>query len=300
METMRERFVATTVSMLEEQPGVGLVLADISVQYFSASMRRHPDRVVNVGIREQLQIGVASGMALAGLRPVVHTIAPFLVGRPYEQLKLDLGHQGVGAVLVSVGGSYDYSTAGRTHFAPEDVALLDTLPGWTVHVPGHPDEVEPLLRAAVAGDGSAYVRLSERGNGAARAVEPGRFDVVRTGSAATVVAVGPMLDATLAATEGLDVTVLYAATVRPFDAPTLRATLRTPDVVLVEPYLEGTSAAAVSAALVDVPHRMLALGTGREEERRYGTPEQHDALHGLDAAGIRRPLDWFLSVRAAA
>ena len=81
------------------------------------------------------------------MRPVVHTYAPFLVERPYEQLKLDLGHNDLGAVLVSIGGSFDASASGRTHQAPEDVAIVAALPGWTIEVPGHADEVEPAFRA---------------------------------------------------------------------------------------------------------------------------------------------------------
>ena len=85
---------------------------------------------------------------------------------------------------------------------------------------------------------------------------------VRRGSAgsATVVAVGPSLGPVLEATAELDATVLYATTVRPFDAVTLRRYLDSPAVVLVEPHLAGTSSAEVSAALADTPHRLLALG----------------------------------------
>jgi transketolase len=98
----------------------------------------------------------------------------------------------------------------------------------------------------------------------------------------------------LEAVEGRDVTVLYASTVRPFDSLGLRAVLGTPDVVLVEPWLTGTSAHVVGEALRDLPHRLLALGVARDELRRYGTPAEHIAAHGLDAAGIRRSLDGFL------
>jgi transketolase len=295
METMREAFAATSIALLDDDPRVAVVLADISLAYFATARRRHPDRVVNVGIREQLMISVAAGMALEGVRPIVHTLTPFLVERPYEQIKLDLGHQGVGAVLVGGGGSYDYAESGRTHQAPGDVAILAALPGMRIHVPGHPAEVEPLLRAAVAGDDLVYVRLTEQSNRASQPVVPGHMQVVRRGAAGTVVAVGPTLDAVLDAAEGLDVTVLYATTVRPFDVTGLRETLSVPDVVLVEPYLAGTSSAVVSEALVDVPHRLLALGVREQDLRTYGTAAEHEVLHGLDAAGIRRSLDSFFA-----
>ncbi len=245
----------------------------------------------NVGIREQLMIGVAAGLAFEGLRPIVHSYTPFLVERPYEQIKLDLGHQDVGAILVSTGASYDGAQSGRTHQAPADVALLSALPGWTIHVPGHPDELERVLRAALAADDRVYIRMSEEANDAP--VHADGLEVLRRGSdaAPVIVAVGPTLDETLAATRDLDVTVAYLATVRPFDAQGLRALVRGTDVVLVEPYLAGTSAAEVSAALADRPHRLLSLGVANVELRRYGTGADHRAAHGLDAVGIRRSLD---------
>jgi transketolase len=83
--------------------------------------------------------------------------------------------------------------------------------------------------------------------------------------------------------------------VRPFDADTLRAELTAPAVVLVEPYLQGTSAAWVSEALGDVPHRLLAIGVRPIENRHYGTPEQHDEAHGLDVASLRQRIGAFLA-----
>jgi len=295
MDTMRDRFERVTGELLDSDLRVAVVLADIGASSFEPARQRHPDRVINLGIREQLLIGVTSGLALSGLRPVAHTFAPFLVERPFEQIKLDIVHQGVGAVLVSAGGSFDYPFYGRTHLAPGDVALLDTLPGWTVHVPGHPDEAEAQLRAAVTADGPVYLRLSLPANAAPFPVRPGELAVLRTGSAGTVLAVGPMADAVLAATAGLDVTVLYAATIRPFDAPTLRATLSKSDVVLVEPYLAGTSVPFVAEALNDIPHRVLGLGVGREELRSYGTPAEHIAAHSLDPVSLRARIADFVS-----
>lgn len=293
-DTMRDRFARVTSHLLDEDPRLAVVMADIGGAGLVQAKRRHPDRIINVGIREQLMISVASGLALSGMRPIAHSYTPFLIERPFEQVKLDLAHQGVGAILVSVGASYDASDSGRTHQAPEDVALLSTLPDWRIHVPGHPDEAELLLRDAIAGDGNVYIRLAAQANAAPMPTEIGRFHIVRRGSQATVIVVGPMLDRTVEATSDLDVTVLYATTVRPFDAETLRAELPAPTVVLVEPYLQGTSAIWVSEALRDRPHRLLSIGVRRMENRHYGTPEEHDEAHCLDVASLRLRIGQFL------
>jgi len=290
MTTMRKRFYELATQALDDDARSAIVLAEIG----ASELPRH-ERVFNVGIREQLMIGVAAGLALEGLRPMVHSYTPFLVERPYEQIKLDLGHQDVGAVLVSTGASYDAARSGRTHQAPADVALLSALPGWTIHVPGHPDELERMLRRALGTDDRVYIRMSEECNQAP--VHAEGLAMLRRGSdaAPVVVAVGPTLDETLAATRALDVTVAYLATVRPFDADGLRTLLHGTDVVLVEPYLEGTSAPEVAAALADRPHRLLSLGVPNVELRRYGTGREHRAAHRLDADGIHRSLQDFLT-----
>lgn len=285
---MRVVFVDTVLDALEQDSRVAVVTADISASAFAKARARYPDRVVNVGIREQTMIGVAGGLALTGFRPVVHSYTPFLVERPFEQIKLDLGHQDVGAVLVSIGASYDDPVWGRTHQAPGDVALIDSLPGWTIHVPGHADEVEPLLRNALASDDRVYLRLSTRANSAPQPVFEG-FTVLREGGSGVLIAVGPVLDDVLTAVSTMDVTVLYASTIRPFDHVGLRRAVAAarPDVVLVEPYLRGTSSHEVAEALGDVPHRLRALGVRRDAEvHAYGTAADHDRLHGIDAAGI--------------
>ncbi|GAA2293743.1 transketolase [Glycomyces scopariae] len=295
--TMREAFAARATALLDADPRLAVVLAEISTDLFEDAAASHPQRVVNVGIREQLLVGAAGGLALAGLRPIAHTYAPFLVERAFEQVKLDFGHQGTSGVLVSVGASYDWAEGSSTHFSPRDVALFDTLPGWRVSVPGHAAEVPVLLDRAVASDASAYLRLSLRHNAEPHGTRDGSLDVLREGTRATVVAVGPLLDNVLAATAGLDVTVAYTNTPRPLDTAGLRdlAAHTGNTVAVVEPYLEGTSAAIVSGALADRPHRLLSVGVGREELRRYGTAADHERLHGLDAEGVGARLRAFLA-----
>ncbi len=293
--SMRERFVEVAAAELQRDERVAVVLADIGVDRFEGSLAGSDrDRIVNVGIREQALIGVTAGLALEGMRPVAHSYASFLVERPFEQIKLDLGHQDVGAVLVSIGASYDDADAGRTHHAPGDVALMGTLPGWTIHVPGHPDEAAALVAEAIRADGRVYIRLSDESN--AEALPTTGLQVVRRGGEGSplILAVGPALAAVLEATADLDATIAYTARVRPFPAAELRTLVRGPEVVLVEPTLAGTSAGELARALSDLPTRQLSVGVGNTELRRYGTHEEHRAAHGLDAAGVAAALAAFL------
>ncbi|MFC0674060.1 transketolase family protein [Brachybacterium hainanense] len=292
----RAQFGRTVSALLDEREDLALVYAEISAQHVEEAAARHPRRVINVGIREQLLVGVGAGLALEGIRPLVHTFAPFLVERAFEQIKLDFAHQGVGGVLIGSGGSYDMSVLGRTHQSPGDVALAATVPGIRIHAPAGTAEADRIIREAAAGTGLEYVRISEQVSSAPRphgSLPDGGLHVLhRGGGALSILALGHLREAALAAGDALDATVLSTTTVHPLDGRALRAHAGG-EVVILEPWLEGTSLGAVADALSDAPRRFLAIGTSRQELRRYGTPAQHEAAHGLGAPEvIRRIRDW--------
>jgi transketolase len=286
---MRAQLVATATELLDVDPRVAVVLADISEDRFAPAMRAHPQRVVNLGIMEQTLVGVGAGFATEGFHPIVHTMAQFLVERAHEQVKLDFGYQRLGGTLASIGAPYDYGTEGATHHAPGDVGVMLQIPGAEVLVPGTGAELDELLRATYANGRVTYLRAGERTNTESFDVGSGRLVVVQRGSRATVLAVGPMLSRALEACAGLDVTVAYTANVRPFDGAGLAAVAgREPFVIAVEPFYEGTLVPALAAALQHVPSRFAAIGVPHRFITAYGTAGEHDRDLGLDPAGLRR------------
>jgi transketolase len=295
MLTMRDQMAQTIEDTMARDERVMLVLAEISRTPLDGIFRKYPDRAVNVGIMEQTMVSVAAGIAVEGFIPVVHSIAPFLAERPFEQLKDDFCYQRLGGNFISIGGSYDYSTEGMTHHGPGDVPILRSLPGMRIVVPGTPAEFDALFREAYASGAPTYYRLGLTRNPDDRPVRFGQLDVVRRGRRATVFAVGPMLAPALAAVADLDVTVLYCTTVAPFDGETLREASASGDIVLVEPYYAGTLVPDVVAAMGRTPVRVAAIGVPREVLTRYGTPQEHDVALGLTPEGIRRRIDAFLS-----
>ena len=284
---MRKQFGTTMENLMEHDERLVLLLGDIGIYAFRNAFERFPERTYNMGVCEQAMTGVAAGLAKEGLIPVLHSIAPFVVERCYEQLKIDLCYQNLQANIVSIGASYDYASLGCTHHCPGDVAILRALPGMEVVIPGAPAEFDRLFRAAYANGHPTYFRLSERANDQSYEVELNQARVIRSGSLATVVAVGPTLVDVLEATLGLDVTVLYYTTVVPFDGQTLKENCQSARIVVVEPYYAGFLVGDIHSALgtasvviesVGVPHKFLT---------DYGRPEQHDESIGLTVENIR-------------
>jgi len=297
---MRERVCRAAAQLLLEDERVSIVLGEISIPYFEEAFRRAPERIFNVGIMEQTMVGVAAGLAMEGFHPIVHTIAPFLVERPFEQLKIDFGYQELGGTFISVGASYDYVVEGTTHHSPADVALVSTIPGFEVLVPGTATEAVSLLRASYASNRGKYLRLSERQNPISHEVQPGRTEVLRRGaSGATIIAVGPMLRPVQDAMEDIDATLLYVTTVAPFDSVTV-AREAGDHVIVVEPFLQGTLAASVMECFGSRPVRLTCIGVPRTNFRTYGSREDLDVVAGLDVPTLKRRLYEALETRGAA
>ena len=99
---MRKQLIDTMSKTLEKNKETVLLLGDIGVHGFRHAKKKFPNRVYNIGILEQTTVSLAAGLKIAGFTPTVHTIAPFLIERAYEQIKVDFCYQGLGGNLVTV------------------------------------------------------------------------------------------------------------------------------------------------------------------------------------------------------
>ena len=109
---MRRKFGKLINELAKKDKKIVLLVGDIGYGIFDDFRKENPNRFFNLGICEQSLIGTASGMALEGLKPWVYTITPFLIERPFEQIKLDIDQQKTNVKLV---GYADYPTLGPSH-----------------------------------------------------------------------------------------------------------------------------------------------------------------------------------------
>ena len=153
---MRRRFGKIIAELADKDENIYIIAGDIGYRIFDEFRKRHPDRFINMGVCEQSIIGVSAGMALEGLKPWVYTITPFLIERPFEQVKLDIDQQNVNVKLV---GFSDYPTLGPTHTELDGKNLMQLFKNITSFFPKDGDETEMMTYQAYEKNGPAFVSL---------------------------------------------------------------------------------------------------------------------------------------------
>ena len=108
---MRKIFGQTIVRIAQKDPKVVLLTGDVE-QEMDEFKKLFPDRFFNLGMCEQSITSLAAGLAIDGFRPVIYSISPFVIERPYEQVKIDIDEQNLPVLLI---GYSDYPTHGPTH-----------------------------------------------------------------------------------------------------------------------------------------------------------------------------------------
>lgn len=186
---MRRAFADTLLKLAQEDPSIIFLTGDLGFGVFDEYQKQFPDRFINVGICEQAMIDIAAGLALEGYRPICYSIASFMTGRAWEQIKVSLCYHKLPVVVVGAGGGYCYSRAGTTHHSAEDLGLISLLPCMTVTTPGCPSEVSALLPQLVELDGPSYMRIGKYGEEeyGIETVNLGRVRFVGSGSSLDVV-----------------------------------------------------------------------------------------------------------------
>ena len=153
---MRRRFGKVINELAKKDDKIVLIVGDIGYKIFDEFRKTHPKKFFNFGVCEQSMIGAASGMALEGLKPWVYTITPFLIERPFEQVKLDIDQQNVNVKLV---GFADYPTLGTSHAELNSEKLMELYKNIDSFIPKNSDETETAVYQSYKKDGPSFISL---------------------------------------------------------------------------------------------------------------------------------------------
>lgn len=241
-----------------------------------------PDQYINAGMAEQNLIGVASGLALSGMKVFVYSIVPFITLRCFEQIKVDVCYQNVDVTIIGVGAGFAYSAMGATHHAIEDIAALRALPNMQIVSPANPLEGRLLAREVLKRSGPGYIRIGKGGEPmppSEYTLEFGKGLVMKPGNDVTIFSTGTIVSealsaATLLEGQGVSTEVINLHTVKPLDVGLIakRARSRKAIFTLEEHNILGGFGSAV-AEVISEQNRAIVF-------KRFGVNDQWPKVIG--------------------
>ncbi len=159
---MRKTFPQVTENLMKKDKNIFCLLGDIGVFSFRNIFKKYKDRILNMSTMEQSMIGFAAGLSRANFIPIIHTIAPFLVLRALDQIKIDFVYNKLSCNIVSVGASNDYTKLGTTHHCFEDINILSSYEDINLFIPANEKEFKYLFEKSYNNKSINYFRLSEK------------------------------------------------------------------------------------------------------------------------------------------
>ena len=296
-----------------QEPNLVVLDADLSGSTMTKGFgAEHPDRFFDMGIAEANMVGVAAGLATCGKKPFVNSFAMFAAGRAWEQVRNSVAYPGLNVKVVGSHGGLSVGEDGATHQCIEDLAIMRAIPNMTVLCPCDGNEMKQAVKALLAYDGPAYLRLGRLAvETVTDQVEGYEFQIgkgvlLRDGQDVTVVAVGMMVQMALTAAdilaeEGISVRVIDMHTIKPLDTEILLAAARDIGCIVTseEANIVGGLGSAVSEYLTSVcPVPVIRHGVEDEFGRSGAAQKVLEAYH-LTPAGIADKVRQALTLKQA-
>ena len=259
----------------------------------------YPDRFFNTGIAEANMMGVAAGLAAAGLVPYASSFAMFAAGRAFEVVRNSIGYPHLNVKIGATHGGISVGEDGASHQCNEDFALMRTIPGMTVICPADDVEARAVVQAAYEHKGPVYMRFGRLAAPVFHKRDDyqfqiGKGEVLQDGTDVAIIANGMLVYEALLAAEmlsgdGISARVINMATIKPLDEEmVLQAARDCGKIVTVEEHnVIGGLGEAVCACVAEhcpVPVKRIGVedtfghsGPAADLLRQFGLCAEHIA-----------------------
>ncbi len=158
-DSMRGWFAFELYQRMKKNKDIWLVVGDLGYGMFDFIRDEMPDRYINTGAAEQSMVGIGVGLALEGKIPLVYSIIPFLLYRPFETTRNYLNHEGIPVKLIGGGRDKDYGPNGFSHWAEEDRQVMKIFDNIESRWPKTKEEIPGLIKKMIENQKPAYLNL---------------------------------------------------------------------------------------------------------------------------------------------
>jgi transketolase len=301
---MRNRFSKKIHKIFETQNNLMFLTGDLGYNALEKIQETFPKQFLNAGVAEQNMVGVAAGLAYEGKSVFIYSIAPFVVFRCLEQIKLDVCIHNHPVFIIGNGGGYGYGIMGATHHAIEDIACLSPLPNMICWVPSFLEDVDYCIEQIIERKGPAYLRLG-LGVSYPNKIEIGCINhIVKSTEELkiTIISQGPIVKSVLKAIEGLFGIDLFTILTVPLTSITenlLTSIKASKKVLIIEEHVErGGLAEHLIIQFVKMNLGIIqyeTLSAKGYPSKTFGNQEFHLQESGLDSNNIKQVLTKLLN-----
>ncbi|MEG1811535.1 MAG: transketolase C-terminal domain-containing protein [Clostridia bacterium] len=296
-----EIYGKTLCELGEKHPDVVALTADLAKSTKIGDFQaKFPQRFFNVGIAEQNLLGIAAGMAKAGLTPFASTFSVFASMRATDQLHTDICYQNVNVKIIGTHAGTSFGQAGSTHHAIEDICMVRGLVNLKVIVPADGFETANAIRAAYETKGPVYIRINRGFDQMVYNTENygftfGKAVVMNEGDDVTIIANGSCVFQAMQAAKILEsdykinARVINMHTIKPLDNDAVMAAVtQTRRIVTVEDHtVIGGLGSAVGEVVVESGKACAFTKLGLQDRfSEIGFHEDLMSIIGIDAEGI--------------
>jgi transketolase len=298
MKATRDSFGEEVAALGEKNLAIVVLDADLAKSTKSEKFaKKFPDRFYEMGIAEANMIGTAAGLALSGKIPFACSFGCFVTGR-YDQIRMSVSYNRANVKIIGTHSGVAIGEDGHSQMGLEDVALLRSLPEFTIYQPADDEETKQVIRAAAELAGPCYIRLTRQKlpavSKAGYQFKTGRWPILAEGKKIALIAtgglVGPCMEANQKA--GGKFTVVNASTLKPVDRKCIEELAKTHTWIVTaeDHYVTGGLGSAVAEVLSEIQTSARLYRIGVETFGESGSPEDVTRHFKLDAAGISEHL----------
>ena len=302
----RESYGNALAELGTEHKDVVVLDADLAEATKTGVFKKaHPERFIDCGIAESNMMGVAAGLAAAGMVPFASSFAMFAAGRAFEQVRNSIGYPHLNVKIGATHAGISVGEDGATHQCNEDIALMRTIPGMVVINPSDDIEAKAAVKAAYEHQGPVYLRfgrlavpvINDRPD---YKFELGKGVVLREGKDLTIIATGLPVNNCLEAAEklaadGIDAKVINIHTIKPLDEELVTAAAKeTGKVVTVEEHsvIGGLGSAVCDVLAEKAPTKVMKIGIN-DTFGESGPAVELIKKYGLDSESIYQKIKEF-------
>jgi transketolase len=281
---MREIFPEFIFNELKKNKNIKILLGDIGVYGFRKVFKKYKKNILNFGVMEQSMTSLACGMALKKKIPFIHTIAPFLVNRAFEQIKIDACYQNLNINIISTGASIDYAPLGPTHHCPEDIGVLNNLPNIKIFIPGNSIEFKECLKQYKM-KSPKYYRMSKFSHSLKIKVM-NNYKVLKKGKRGLIIIIGPSLRFVENFYNEIDANIIYLNCINYKKLKILKKFYKR-KIILIHDFYVETITGSILSVFEQKPISLKEIGLPKIFFKDHGEAEDYYKRYNLTPNKIK-------------